>query len=279
MNSNRVLSNGVEIPCIGMGTWPLNHKNLMEAVLSGIKCGYRAIDGARDYNNERCLGISLQTVYQKTEFKRSDLFITSKIGNGQQIKGIITRQIDETLRNIKTDYLDLWLMHWPYPGYYIETWQQMEKVYLSGKVRAIGVCNFRERHLKTLTEAHVSTLPMINQIEIHPLRTAKEEIAYFTSQSVLVEAYTPLGLMDKRLIESETLKLLSKRYNKTIPQIILRWHIQQGIIPLPKSGSSIRLKENIDIFDFSLTNDEILKIDCLNENHKLYPESKYCPGY
>jgi diketogulonate reductase-like aldo/keto reductase len=170
-------------------------------------------------------------------------------------------------------------MHWPYPDYYIETWHKMEDVYRSGKVRAVGVCNFQERHLNALIGSGISIMPMVMQVEYHPLRTIKPMIALCERHSIQVEAYSPLCLMNKHLIESEILKSLANKYRKTIPQIILRWDIQQGVIPVFKSASPQRLKENIDIYDFSLTSEEMERIFSMNEDYKFHPESINCPGY
>jgi diketogulonate reductase-like aldo/keto reductase len=279
MNKNRILSNGVEMPSIGMGTYQMDRKTLQNVLLTGTSYGFRCIDTARDYWNEPLVGEAMKIVQRKNGLKREDLFITTKIGNSQQIIGNIEQQIDISLKSLQTDYVDLWLMHWPYPGHYIETWHKMEKIYYSGKVRAIGVCNFRERHLNALIESGISIMPMVMQIEYHPLGTIKPMIALCDKYGIQVEAYSPLCLMDKRLIESEKLKSLAVKYNKTIPQIILRWDIQQGIIPVFKSATPHRLKENINIYDFTLTSDEMELIFTMNEDYKFHPESINCPGY
>lgn len=279
ISRHRTLCNGVEIPSISMGTALINRKILRNVLLAATSYGFRCIDTARDYGNEPFIGKAMKAVQRKNGLKREDLFITTKIGNSQQSIGNISEQIDISLKSLHTDYLDLWLMHWPCPDHYIDTWHKMEEVYQSGKVRAIGVCNFRERHLHALIESGIDIMPMVMQVEYHPLRTIKPMIALCDECGIQVEGYSPLCLMDRRLVESEELKALAVKYNKTIPQIILRWNIQQGIIPVVKSATPHRLKENIDIYDFVLTSDEMELLFTMNEDYKFHVESVYCPGY
>ena len=267
------------MPSIGMGTYDMDRKTLQNVLLAGTSYGIRCIDTARDYHNEHMVGTAVKIVLRKNGLKREDLFITTKIGNSQQDIGNISEQIDISLKSLQTDYVDLWLMHWPRPGRYIDTWHEMEKVYRSGKVRAIGVCNFRERHLHALIESGISILPMVMQIEYHPLRTIKPMIALCNEHHIQVEAYSPLCLMVQRLVENEKLNSIALKYDKTVPQIILRWHVQQGIIPVFKSATPHRLKENISIYDFAITSDEMEIIFAMNEDYKFHPESINCPGY
>lgn len=303
MNRNRVLSNGVEIPCIGMGTYPLKNANMTNAVISALYSGYGMFDTADNYFNERDLGAALQEAYKETNFQRKDIYIETKISDiflkrgGNQKSGafvytwkntseigyynvqeIIAEKVKNSLNFIQTEYIDLLLLHWPYPDLFINIWREMEELYLNGKVRAIGVCNFRERHFEKLL-AHAEIVPMVNQFEIHPLNSEKKLVSYCQEQNIAVEAYCPLGLMDKRITKSEVLQKISVKHKKSISQIILRWDIQQGIIPIPKSGNVLRLKENISIFDFELTDSDMEKINSENENYKFYIESTFCPGY
>lgn len=291
------LSNGVKMPRIGMGTYPLQGEMMTKAVVAASKFGYRAFDTAYAYGNENSLGESLLMVYQMTDLNRSNIFLTSKIGETldhgrpdcklfyasyenerKNIKGIVAKQLDRTLKNLRTDYLDLLLIHWPHPDYLLEIWDAMVDQYRSGRVRAVGVSNCREWHLKRIIEFN-SICPMVNQIELHPLNTKKELISYCKKAGIQVEAYSPLLVMKRDLMDSICLKKLSAKYNKTVPQIILRWDIQQQVVPIPKSANPKRLKENIDLFDFSLTEEDMLSIDALNKNFRVIVESKYCPGY
>ncbi len=285
------------MPSIGMGTYPLQDEAMVKAAIAATKCGYRAFDTAHAYDNEVSVGNAIQEVYRVNGLKRADIFITSKIGddhysgkpNGKlfyastpneqkDIKGIVSKQLNETLKDLQTDYLDLLLIHWPHPDYFVEVWKALEDQYRAGKVRAIGVSNCRERHLKKLIEAG-TIQPMVNQIELHPMNTKKELIAYCKEHDIQVEAYSPLMLAVRWKMKTHILKLLSRKHNKSIAQIILRWDIQQGVIPIPKSGNSARLQQNIDVFDFELTDNDMKQIDSLNENYKYLVESMYCPGY
>lgn len=208
---------------------------------------------------------------------RKKLFISTKFNIAD--KNIdVRKELEGSLKRLGTNYVDLYLMHWPHPKNYIEAWKQMVELYKEGKAKAIGVCNFQIRHLEAL-QRESDVLPMVNQIEIHPLNTEKELINYCKQQDIQLEAYCPLGLMKEQITKNETLINLTRKYNKSIPQIILRWDIQNGIIPLPKSTKTSRLKENIDIFDFQLEEKEIEEIDLLNQNYKIYEPEKFCKGY
>ena len=297
MIENVKLSNGVEIPCIGMGTYPLQGNAMMKAVIAATQCGYRAFDTAHAYGNEASLGNAIRESCQVGGLNRTELFITSKIGENlsdgipdgnlfyasypnekKDIRRIVSSQMDEILKNLQTDYLDLLLIHWPHPDYFPEIWAAVAEEYHAGRTRAIGVSNCRERHLKRLSDEGLPC-PMVNQFECHPLNSKKELIRYCQDRAIQVEAFSPLLVMNPKLMGSPVLKPLSQKYQKSIPQIILRWDIQQGVIPIPKSGNPARLQENIHIFDFDLTSDELNVIDSLNENYKYLVESKYCPGY
>jgi diketogulonate reductase-like aldo/keto reductase len=291
------LYNGIKIPAIGMGTYPLKGKAMDIAIQSALSCGYRAFDTAYGYQNDDSLGNSLQKHLPKCGLNRKDVFIATKIGdklkNGTplgiffyksgssprtDIGNIVHEQVNSGLKNLKTDYIDVLLLHYPYPDYFVEIWRCMEEAYKAGKARVIGVSNFRERHLKELL-SKCEIKPMVNQFEYHPLNTEKSLVQFCKANDIQIEAYSPLSVMNKKLMANSTLLDLSKKHEKSIPQIILRWNIQQGIIPIPKSGNPERLKENINIFDFLLTGNELGAIDLINENYKGIHESIYCPGY
>jgi len=290
-----ILTNGIEMPLIGMGTFPLHGEVMKRAVNAAVNSGYRAFDTAHAYNNENSLGDALKEVFLTTNVERRDLFIISKIGedleNGipncklfynlndkKNIKSIVSNQLNETLNNLCTDYLDLLLIHWPHPDYLVEIWRAMEYEYLNGRVKAIGLSNCCERHINEIIKGG-TIIPMVNQVELHPLNTKKKLLDYCQKIGIKVQASSPLLVMNRKLMKATILRILSKKYNKSIPQIILRWHIQQGIVPIPKSQNYIRLQENIDIYDFELLKVEMNEIDNLNEDYKSLIESKYCPGY
>jgi len=292
-----ILHNGVEMPPIGMGTFPLRGSSMDIAIDAALSCGYRAFDTAYGYCNDDSLGNSLQKYLGKYGLSRKDIFITTKIGdklnNGspsgnffynsyscecKDIYAIVQMQINSAFHNLQIDYIDLLLIHFPYPNYYIEIWKCLEAIYKEGKVRCIGVSNFRERHLEQIINS-CTIKPMVNQFEHHPLNTKKNLVEYCRKLNIQIEAYSPLMMMNSKLTNNVTLERLAAKYSKSIPQIILRWNIQLRIIPIPKSGNPLRLKENNNIFDFELTKDEVNSIYSLNENVALLPESIYCPGY
>lgn len=274
------LYNGIEMPCMGIGTNWMDYKKLRPIIQYGYKLGYRAIDTARDYGNEPIVGKVIHDLIQEKIIERDKLFITTKIGNGQQREGNIEKQLDISLKNLRTDYIDLWLMHWPYPNYYEKTWEKMIEVYKKGKVRAIGVANYDIRHFKQLLSNQFDIIPMVNQIEYHPLRTVPNLIEFMKENNIMIQSYAPLCRMIPELKENKILNDLSNKYHKSIGQIILRWHVQQlNDMPVFKTYNPLRLKENINIFDFKLTNSEMNQIYSLNINYKYHIESINCPGY
>lgn len=274
------LYNGVEMPFMGIGTNWMNYEQLLPVMKAGINAGFRAIDTARDYGNESVVGDALKETLIFTGLRREEVFVTTKIGNSQQALGNIEEEINISLRNLKTDYVDLWLMHWPYPGYFEQTWEKMIKVYKSGKVRAIGVANYTVRHFKQLMDSRPEMIPMVNQMEYHPLRTASDIRAYMSCNNIKIQAYAPLCRLVPALKNSEILRGIAEKYRKSIGQIILRWHVQQkDVMPVFKTYTLSRFAENIDIFDFLLTEEEMKQIFSLNQNYKYHIESINCPGY
>jgi len=274
------LSNGVIMPSLVVGTNWMEKKELKKILHSAFAAGFRAIDTARDYGNEHIVGEALQEVLKEIGLSREEIFITTKIGNNQQVKGDISGEIQTSLRNLRVDYVDLWLMHWPYPGYFEKTWDKMTEIYLAGSmVRSIGVANYDIRHLNRLKNHSDGFMPMVNQVEFHPLRTIERLRAYMRNEQIKLESYCPLCRMVSPLKESRILRDIASRYGKSIGQIILRWHLQQNAIPIFKSYNPDRFKENIDIFDFCLTDEEILMISTLNQDYKYHLESSSCPGY
>ncbi len=273
------LCNGVEMPSIVEATNWMDYSQLKEIVSEGLKAGFRAFDTARDYGNEPIVGRVIQECLKEQGLKREDVFITTKIGNSQQRQGNIEEQIDMSLKNLRTDYVDLWLMHWPYPDYYVDTWHKMEMVYKSGKVRAIGMANYRIRHYEHLFKAGVDVMPHCVQFELHPMRTADEIVAYCRERNIAIQAYSPLCRMHKKIAGSSDIQDIAKRHHKTVAQVVLRWHVQNEYVPVFKTTKPCRLKENIDVFDFELSEEEMRQIASLDEDYKYHLESASCPGF
>ena len=273
------LSNGVKMPSLVMSTNWMGYEDMKSVVTAGLQCGFRAFDTARDYHNEDIVGRVIKECLQEQGISREEIFITTKIGNSQQALGNISEQIDMSLRNLQTDYVDLWLMHWPYPGYYIDTWHKMEKVYKTGKARAIGMANYRVRHFRHLFEAGVNVNPHCVQFEFHPMRTVPELVAYCSEHNIRIQAYSPLCRMIEPIKNSAILNQLAEKHKKTIGQVMLRWHYQQGIVPVFKSTRPQRIRENFDIWDFQLSDAEMKAISSLNQDYKFHLESASCPGF
>lgn len=273
------LSNGVKMPSLVMSTNWMGYEDMKRVVTAGLQCGFRAFDTARDYHNEDIVGRVIKECLKEQGMSREEIFITTKIGNSQQALGNISEQIGMSLRNLQTDYVDLWLMHWPYPGYYIDTWHKMEKVYKTGKARAIGMANYRVRHFRHLFEAGVSVNPHCVQFEFHPMRTVPDLVAYCRQHDIRIQAYSPLCRMIEPIKNSAILKKLAEKHKKTIGQVILRWHYQQGIVPVFKSTRPQRIRENFDIWDFQLSDVEMNAISSLNQDYKFHLESASCAGF
>lgn len=249
------LRNGVKIPCVGFGTYLTpDGDTAVRAVKEAIQTGYRHIDTAAIYKNEKSVGRAIR----ETELNRSDLFITSKVWNSDQGFDSTLRAFDRTLSDLELEYLDLYLIHWPvskghdhdWKKMNKETWRAMEQLLEEERVRAIGVSNFKAHHLSALMET-ATILPMVDQIEIHPGLNQNDTITFCKDHDIIVEAWGPLS--QGKLFKLTELDDLAARYHKTVAQVCLRWHLQRGVIPLPKSVHPSRIAENADIFDFELS--------------------------
>ncbi|SHK24480.1 Aldo/keto reductase [Anaerocolumna jejuensis DSM 15929] len=262
-----VLNNGVKIPCIGFGTWQTPEGEVAyESVKAALECGYRHIDTAAMYGNEASVGRAVK----ESGIKREDIFITSKLGNTQHGYEDTKEAFLQTLANLGTDYLDLYLIHWPNPIKYRNSWQDanagswkaMEEFYEQGKVSALGISNFLPHHIDALLET-AKIKPAINQIRLCPGLTQEEVSAYCLEHDILLEAYSPLGT--GKLFTVEKMQELAAKYGKTIAQVGIRWSLQMGYLPLPKSVTPSRIKENTEIFDFTLTEEDAAVIAGLTE--------------
>ncbi|MHC2833126.1 aldo/keto reductase [Bacillus albus] len=270
LQSTTTLHNGVEMPWFGLGVFKVEDgPELVEAVKSAIKAGYRSIDTAAIYGNEKAVGEGIREGIKEAGISREDLFITSKVWNSDQGYETTLAAYEESLKKLELDYLDLYLVHWPVEGKYKDTWRALETLYKEERVRAIGVSNFQVHHLQDVL-AGAEIKPMINQVEYHPRLTQKELQAFCKEQGIQMEAWSPL--MQGQLLDNETLQEIAHKHGKTTAQIILRWDLQNEVVTIPKSTKEQRIIANADIFNFELTKEDMEKIDALNENHRVGPD-------
>lgn len=262
VNDTQILNNGYPMPKIGLGVYKVSDEEMETAIQSAIDDGYRAFDTAYFYKNEEALGKALKN----SGVPREDLFITTKLWNDHQGYDRTLEYFNRSLDNLGLDYIDLYLIHWPCENdqLYIETYKALEKLYEEGKVKAIGVCNFKVHHLETLMR-ETNIVPQVNQIEVHPYFNQQDVQDYCDKHDIVVTAWMPL-MRNRGLLEDPTITKLAKQYDKTPAQIVLRWHIAHNRIVIPKSKTPSRIRENHNIFDFNLELTEIAEIDSLNRN-------------
>lgn len=250
--------NGVEIPCMGLGTWQSKDDIARISVLSALSHGYRLIDTAAAYGNERGVGAGIK----ESGLAREEIFVTSKLRNADHGYKATLDAFDLTMEKLGLDYLDLYLIHWPNPVQFRSTWKKamqdtwkaFEELYEQGKIRAIGISNFMPHHIEALMET-AKIKPMVNQLKLCPGITQKEVVEYCNENGILVEAYSPFGT--GAIFASEEMKKLSIKYNKTIGQLCLRWCLQNDFVSLPKSANPMRIKDNAQIFDFEISKEDM----------------------
>jgi len=257
------LNDQVALPQLGFGTYKITDLSKMEtAINQALKFGYRSFDTAQLYKNERELG----SVLKNSGYQRHDYLITSKVDNKNQGYEQTLKAFDQVLKDLQMDYVDLFLVHWPLSNTFFDTWQAFERIYEEKRAKAIGVCNFNISHLELLaTKANIK--PMINQIELHPYLTQPRLVQYLKQENIAIEAWSPLA---RGKVNGEKLLIdLGEKYYKSPSQITLRWHMQKGYIAIPKSSNPSRIADNVNIFDFVLTDAEIASIDMLNEDLRI----------
>jgi 2,5-diketo-D-gluconate reductase A len=271
------LNNGVEIPQLGFGVYQVPPEDTADAVSTALEIGYRHIDTAEMYGNEKGVGEAVA----RAGLDRGEVFVTSKLNNGFHRRDDALRAFDQSLADLGFEYLDLFLIHWPLPGIdvdYIETWKAMEEIYASGRCRAIGVSNFQAHHLRRLfSQAEVR--PAVNQIEVHPYLTQEELRAFDADHEVVTEAWSPIA--QGKVLGDPVVQRVAERYSRTPAQVVLRWHVQRGDVVFPKSVSRERMQENFALFDFGLDGDAMGDLTALDRGERTGPDPdtfNYIPG-
>jgi 2,5-diketo-D-gluconate reductase A len=272
---NITLNNGVEIPQLGFGVFQIEPEKTKDATLAALEVGYRHIDTAEMYGNEKEVGEAVRA----SGIDRGDLFVTSKLNNSFHAYDDALGAFDQTIKDLDIEYLDLFLVHWPMPGVgdFVETWKAMEKMYESGRTKAIGVSNFQPTHLRRI-HGETSVTPAVNQIEVHPYLANDEVRAFDAEHGIATEAWSPIA--QGKVLDDPTIVRIAENVGKSPAQVTLRWHLQRGDIIFPKSVTRKRVEENFDIFDFELSGTDLTDITALDKGERTGPnpdEFNYIP--
>ena len=260
------LNNGVEMPWLGLGVFQvMDGEQVEKSIHLALEAGYRSIDTAAIYRNERGVGQAIQS----SGIPREEIFLTTKVWNGDQRDSRIQPAFEESLKRLKTDYVDLYLVHWPVKGHYQETWQEMEKIYETGRARAVGVSNFLVHHLKDILEMG-QVVPAVNQIEFHPHLLQDDLLKFCKEKNIQAEAWSPL--MKGEIMEESTILALAAKYERTPAQITLRWNLQKEVVTIPKSVTPSRIIENAKIFDFEISQEDMRRLDALDRGRRIGPD-------
>ncbi|MGW1891336.1 aldo/keto reductase [Streptomyces sp. NPDC002004] len=256
------------MPQVGFGVWQVPDDEAAQAVVTALEAGYRSIDTAAIYGNEKGVGQGVAA----SGIPRRKLFITTKLWNADQGYDATLRAFDTSLERLGTDYVDLYLIHWPLPSQnkYLETYKALEKLCADGRARSIGVSNFLPEHLERLIDA-TSVIPAVNQIELHPYLQQRAAREFHAQQGIRTEAWSPLG-QGKGILEIPAIVAIAQKHGRTPAQVVLRWHIQLGNVVIPKSVTPSRIKENVAVYDFELDAEDMAAIGALNEDRRLGPD-------
>ncbi|MGB5692369.1 MAG: aldo/keto reductase [Flavobacteriaceae bacterium] len=260
------LHNGVEMPYFGLGVYlSEDGQEVINAVKWALEEGYRHVDTASVYNNESGVGQGIK----ESSVPREEIFLVSKVWNSDQGYDSTLKAFDDSLAKLGTDYLDLYLIHWPVAGKYKETWRALERLYADKRIRSIGVSNFLQHHLEDLlTSAEI--VPMVNQMEFHPYLVQQDLLDYCRTHRIRYEAWSPM--MQGKIFAMETFKEMAQKYEKSIAQIVLRWDLQKGVVTIPKSSKKERIASNADIFDFELSAEDVAFLDQLDRGQRFGPD-------
>ncbi|TFV62750.1 aldo/keto reductase [Geodermatophilus sp. DF01-2] len=262
------LNNGVEIPQLGFGVYQVPPEDTAEAVSAALEIGYRHIDTAEMYRNEKGVGKAVA----RSGIDRGEVFVTSKLNNGFHRRDDALRAFDQSLADLGFEYLDLFLIHWPLPGIdvdYVETWKAMEEIYASGRTRAIGVSNFKPHHLRRLFGG-TEVRPAVNQIEVHPYLAQDDVRAFDADHEIVTEAWSPIA--QGKVLGDPAVVAIAERLDRTPAQVVLRWHVQRGDVVFPKSVSPERMRENFALFDFELSRDDMATVTGLDRGERTGPD-------
>ena len=250
------LNDGSAIPQLGLGVWQVDPATTAEVVGWGIEAGYRSIDTAEGYGNEEGVGQAIR----KAKVPRAELFITSKLRNGAHQRDLALRAFDDTMKKLGVEQIDLFLIHWPVPsqGKYVEAWKTLVELRQAGRIRSIGVSNFNQDHLERII-GETGVTPVVNQIELHPRFQQRDKREFHARHKIRIESWSPLG--SGRLLQDPDIESIAEKHGKTIAQTIIRWHLQEGLIVIPKSVHRERIAANFDVFDFELDAEDLGTID------------------
>lgn len=270
LQDTTALHNGVNMPWLGLGVFQVEEgSELIQAIKSAIAHGYRSIDTAAIYQNETGVGQAIKEALQDNNLSREELFVTSKVWTADMGYEETIAAYETSLAKLGLEYLDLYLIHWPVKGKYKETWRALETLYKEGRVKAIGVSNFQIHHLEdVMKDAEIK--PMVNQVELHPYLSQQALLSFCKEQGIQLEAWSPL--MQGQLLDQPVLKQIAAKYGKSVAQVIIRWDLQRGIITIPKSTKEHRIIENVDVFDFQLTEEDMTLINSLNQDQRVGPD-------
>jgi 2,5-diketo-D-gluconate reductase A len=262
------LNNGVEIPQLGFGVFQIPPDQTVEAVTAALEIGYRHIDTAEMYGNEKEVGEAVR----RSGVDRDQVFVTSKLSNGFHARDAALRAFDRTLADLGFEYLDLFLVHWPLPTIdvdYVETWKAMEEIYASGRCRAVGVSNFNPHHLRRVF-AETEVRPAVNQIEVHPYLAQDDVRVFDADHEIVTEAWSPIA--QGKVLDDPAIVRVAERYGRTPAQVVLRWHVQRGDVVFPKSVTRSRMEENFALFDFELDSDAMTDVSALDRGERTGPD-------